>query len=92
MIARIGIALFLLASSPLVSIQIGKTSKSTPLLHAARYTDCFAMCEHASHGSYGWLGPLRSGHNGETQAANDAAVHNNTNKGHTAWSSCNEPE
>jgi hypothetical protein len=90
MIALIAIALLLL-TSPSASIQHNKPPKSAPALHASVHADCFAICEHSSHGSYGWLGPLRSGANGASQAANDAAVHNNSNRGHTAWSSCNEP-
>jgi hypothetical protein len=89
MIALIAIALLLL-TSPSASIRPNKPAESAPAFRAAAHADCFAMCEHASHGSYGWLGPLRSGANGAGQAANDAAVHNNSNPGHTAWSSCNE--
>ena len=91
MIALIAVSFFVLVFSPSASVH-SKPSRSTPALRAAAYSDCFAMCEHASHGAYGWIGPLRSGHNGSAQAENDAFAHNSTNKGHTAWSSCNEPQ
>lgn len=50
---------------------------------------CFAICEHPSHGEYGWLGPLRTGPKGASRAANDAATHNSAYPGHTASTDCN---
>ena len=60
-------------------------SKQVPVAHAA---SCFAICAHSSHGTTGWSGPIRTGANGSTDAANDAAAHNKANPGHDASSSC----
>ena len=58
-------------------------------LHSAASPSCFAICEHPSHGEYGWLGPLRTGAHGASRAANDATAHNGANPGHTASTECN---
>lgn len=78
------LALALIPSS--ASVQADKLQA---VLHSATSPSCFAICEHPSHGEYGWLGPLRTGAKGASRAANDATAHNEAYPGHTASTDCN---
>jgi hypothetical protein len=78
--------LFLPNSLPVQSV-VGEGNKHASSTHTAM-ASCFAICAHESHGSTGWTGPLRTGANGASLAAQDAAAHNKANPGHDASSSC----